>query len=49
MNEMSLTYVGNKKYTTETIVRAFGYFAFSRAAYNCLRDDFELLHVSTLT
>ena len=44
-----LVCVGDKKYNTETIVRAFDYFATSRTLYNRLRDDYELPSVSTLT
>ena len=42
INAMSVICVGDKKHTAETIVRAFKYFALSREAYNCLREDFEL-------
>ena len=46
---MSVTYFGNKKYTTKTFVPTVEYFAISRAASNRLREDFELLSVRTLT
>ena len=46
---MSVNYVGNKKCTTETSVRAFEYFAFSSAAYDRLREAFELPNVRTFT
>ena len=43
---MSVTYVGDKKYTIETTVYAFEYFELSKAAYSCLRKHFELqVHV----
>ena len=32
-----------------TLVRAFEYFVLSRSTYNCLRQDFVLLSISTLT
>ena len=38
----SLVHVGNRKYESETIVRAFVYFATSRALYKRFREDFEL-------
>ena len=45
-NAMSVTYVGDKKYTIETTVCAFEYFELSKAAYSCLRKHFELqVHV----
>ena len=46
---MGVTQVGEKKYTIETTVRAFEYFALSRSAYSRLREDFELPCISTLT
>lgn len=45
----SLTYVGEKKYSAETIARAFEYFAVSRSLYRRLREDYELPSISTLT
>ena len=44
-----LTYVGEKKYEFDTIVRAFEYFALSRTTYKRLREDFELPSIETLT
>ena len=44
-----LTYVGEKKYEFDAIVRAFEYFALSRASYERLRQDFELPSIETLT
>ena len=44
---MSVTYVDNKKYTTEAIVHALKYFAVYCGAYNRLREDFKLPNVST--
>ena len=41
--------VGNKKYSMETIVRSFEYFALSRSLYSRLRDDYELPSIVTLT
>jgi hypothetical protein len=41
--------VGHFKYSTETIVRSFGYLATSRSAYSRLRQDYELPSISTLT
>ena len=40
---MGDTLVTDKKYSVETMIRAFEYFARSHAIYNCLREDFELL------
>ena len=45
----SLVHVGDRKYESETIVRAFVYFATSRALYKRLREDFELPGITTLT
>ena len=42
IQSMSVTYVGEKKYTTETLVRAFEYFALSRATYNRFRTSYQL-------
>ena len=41
--------VGRKLYDPETIVRAFDYFATSRALYYKLRHDFQLPSATTLT
>lgn len=41
--------LGEKKYKSETIVRAFEYFAVSRAAYNMFRQDYELPSITLLT
>ena len=41
--------VGDKKYDTSTIVRAFEYFSVSRSLYNRLRHDYELPSISLLT
>ena len=50
LNSMNkITYVGEKKYSLEMFIRAFEYFALSRAKYNRLRRDFQLLSISTLT
>ena len=46
---MGLTYVGEKKYSDETIIRAFEYFALSRSAYNRLREDYGFPSVHTIT
>ena len=46
---MGLTYVGEKKYSDETIIRPFECFALSRSAYTRLREDFELPGVRTIT
>lgn len=48
-DSMGVTYVGNKKYSTESITRAFEYFSISRSLYERLRQDFELPSRSTLT
>ena len=45
----SLTYVGGKKYSAETIARSFEYFAVSKSLYRSLREDYELPSISTLT
>jgi len=49
LQAMGVTYIGDKKYSPETIIRAFEYFVLSRTAYNRLREDFELPSISTLT
>ena len=41
--------VTDKKYSVETMIRAFEYFAMSRATYNHLREDFQLPSITTLT
>ena len=41
--------VTDKKYSVETVIRAFEYFAMSRATYNCLKEDFQLPSITTLT
>ena len=46
---MSSITIGKKKYSTETIVRAFEYFAISRSLYERLREDYELPSISLLT
>ena len=46
---MSYITIGKKKYSTETIVRAFEYFAISRSLYERLREDYELPSISLLT
>ena len=46
---MNVKAVGTLKYSKETIMRAFEYFACSRALYNRLREDYQLPSVSTLT
>ena len=49
MKAMGVALLGEKKYSIETIVRAFEYFALSRSMYNRIWEDFELPCVSTLT
>ena len=46
---MSPKSVGTEIYGPEEIVRAFEYFATSRALYNRLRKDFQLPSITTLT
>ena len=46
---MGVKSFGDRKFSNATIVRAFGYFALSRTAYNRLRQDFDLPSVTTLT
>ena len=41
--------VTDKKYSVETMIRAFEYFAMSHATYNHLREDFQLPSITTLT
>ena len=48
MNSMKACCVGEKKYELNTIIRAFEYFATSRATYKILRNDYELPSVQTL-
>ena len=45
----SLIQVGDKKYTSVVIVRAFEYFVISRSLYKRLREDLELPSIPTLT
>jgi hypothetical protein len=45
----ALTCIGEKKYPTETLVRAFEYFSISRSAYSRMRNDYELPSIDTLT
>ena len=45
----NFTFVGEKNYSLEMFIRAFEYFALSRATYNRLRRDFQLPSISTLT
>ena len=45
---MGVTVVGERKYSVEITVRAFEYFAMSRATYNRLREDFELPSISSM-
>ena len=45
---LNYTKVGCVKYSSETIVRAFEYFATSRTLYNKLRQDFGLPSLKTL-
>ena len=49
MAAMAKKNIGEKKYDTSTIVRAFEYFALSRSAYSRLRQDFALPSIRTLT
>ena len=50
LNSMNnIAYVGEKKYSVETFVRAFEYFALSRATYNRLPRDFQLPSINRLT
>ena len=46
---MSPKPVGKEIYVAEEIVRTFEYFVTSRALYNRLRKDFQLLSITTLT
>ena len=46
---MHITYSGGEKYTTETVVWIFEYFANFRAVYIRLRENFELPNGHTLT
>ena len=49
MQSMKPCNVGHKKYSADIIVRAFQYFATSRATYHLLRNDYELPSIQTLT
>ena len=49
LKAMGLTLVGEMKYSIETTVRAFEYFALSRSAYSRLRENLELPCIATLT
>ena len=46
---MGAHYVGKRVYSTETLTRAFEYFAMSRITYSKLREDYQLPSVTTLT
>ena len=46
---MGTHYVGKRVYSTETLTRAFEYFAMSRTTYSKLREDYQLPSVTTLT
>ena len=48
-SNMSVTHVGEKQYSMETIVLAFEYFASSRTVHNRLREDIQLPSLRTLT
>ena len=48
-SNMSVTHVGEKQYSMETIVLAFEYFASSRTVHNLLREDIQLPSLRTLT
>ena len=49
ITQCNKTYTRDKNYSTETLVCSFQYFALSRAAFNRLREDFELPSVRALT
>ena len=49
VQSMSCVPVGQKVYHPEIMVRAFEYFATSRALYNRLKDDYKLPEPRTLT
>ena len=49
MVSMKSTCVGEKKYNLESIIRAFQYFATSRATYKILRNDYQLPSIQLLT
>lgn len=46
---MSKSKVSSKMYPVKMVVRAFEYMATSCALYNCLQEDYKLIHVKTLT
>ena len=41
--------VGNKLYIPEILIRSFVYFSTSRALYDRLRNDYQILSISLLT
>ena len=45
----SLTHIGEKKYSSETMARTFEYFSISRTSYSGLRDDYLLPSINLLT
>ena len=49
LRAMGMTVVGEKKYSVDTMVRAFEYFALFWSTYSRLRQDFELPCISSLT
>ena len=49
MESMRVTYVGEKRYSIDTLVRAFEYFVLLWSTYIRLWQDFQLPSISTLT
>ena len=49
VQSMGVTYVGEKRYSIDTLVRTFEYFVLSQSAYNHHRQDFQLPSISTIT
>ena len=49
MYRKNITYIGDEKYTTETLVRVFEYFAHFRTVYIRLEENIEFPNVRTLT
>ena len=51
VKSMGVTYVGEKRYSIDTLVRTFEFFVFvlSQSTYNHQRQDFQLPSISTIT
>ena len=48
VESVGITYVGEKQYCIDTLVREFEYFVFSQSTYSRVIEDFQLPNVSTI-